>query len=93
MADALLQLHKLMDDKLLIPTQENQTIAAVALCEAGRLKKLMGYLRTVYRASDGSHCPKIRELKSLLRKKVQAGVPSHEHKVTVRTLFSLDLHQ
>ena len=74
-ADVLLETDRLLSSNLLLPKDASTVdeIAAakqtLALTEAGRLKKMLQYLRYLFRASPTSSNPKLNELKSFLRRR------------------------
>jgi len=59
---------RLCSERLLIPRGDLDK-RALALAEGGRLKKLCGYVRAMFRDSSGSRNEKIAELKGLLVKR------------------------
>ena len=69
-ADILMEMDRQLHFKLLRPARDRgDTKLALALSEAARLKKMMSYLRYLWRASSGSKNPEIHELKSYVTKK------------------------
>ena len=66
-ADAFLQCDKLLGERLLIPRKAAETKSSLALQEGGKLKKLMQYLRFLFRESPRSRHEQINELKGLLQ--------------------------
>lgn len=79
-------MQSLLDDKLLrIDSEKRETVVEVALREGGRVKKLVGYLRYLFRNSDGGRCPRIRDLKSHLSRKPPGGSGSEVICLITRT--------
>ena len=66
-ADALLELDELWKGTVLIPRTGFATKAELAIYEGGKLKKLHGRPREMFRNAGGSRCDKIRELKSFMQ--------------------------
>ena len=75
LCDALMELDKLMNKKLLQPKSGDKL--TLALQEASKLKKLVGHLRYLYRNTSNSHSEEIAMLKGLLLKRVPKGVKAH----------------
>ena len=69
LADALLELNHMFDGNLLKVLGGQDSRLTLALQEAAKLKKLLGYLRYLFRATVHSHCPEVAALKALLQKK------------------------
>ena len=67
-ADVLLKLNVLMGNKLL----KGDDPTSIALAEGGKLKKLIGALRGLFRHSEAAKNPVIADLKKLLRSKAEA---------------------
>ena len=73
-ADMFMVLDAELNDNLLKPVG-NQSKQKLALKEAGKLKRMISYLRYLWRSTHTSHCPVVHELKQLLMKK-----PKKQHK-------------
>ena len=82
LADTFLVLDKKLGQKLLVPAADPKADGnpappplskeVLAGREGARAKKLLGGLRYLFRNSVSSHCPKVSQLKSLLKKKPRA---------------------
>jgi hypothetical protein len=81
LADALLELNDMLDGNLLKVTDPDVRAGqlTLALQEAAKLKKLIGYLRYLYRATDQSSCPQVAALKALLQKNPRSSIELQNH--------------
>jgi len=70
LAGAMLELNGMFDGNLLkVPVQDVQGCKLTpALQEAAKLKKLLGYLRYLFRSTVQSRCPEVAALKAHLQK-------------------------
>ena len=64
-ADVLLELNRMFDDKLFVPI-EDDTKDEMALANGGKLKKMVGALRNLYRHAKAGKDDIISELKGYL---------------------------
>eukprot|EP00969_Alexandrium_andersonii_P141541 6258938-Alexandrium_andersonii.AAC.1 len=56
-ADVLLQANESLSNRLLIPRGPGQTVSELALQEGGKIKKLLGHLRYLFRGAAKSKFP------------------------------------
>jgi len=69
--DVLIYLHNLLGGNLLVPdptAQDPPKLVELATAEAGKLKKMIGALRALYRHSTRGKCELVTQMKSMLAK-------------------------